>query len=85
MEAGFPDLVATVWYGLAAPARTPPSIIARLNAAVSSAQALPTTREALARSGAEASTSGPAEYEGFMHNEVIRWGEVIRAAAIRTE
>ncbi|WP_043836207.1 tripartite tricarboxylate transporter substrate binding protein [Muricoccus aerilatus] len=85
VEAGFPDLVATVWYGLAAPARTPPSIIARVNAAVASAQALPTTREALARSGAEASVSGSAEYDRFMHSEVVRWGKVIRAAAIRVE
>ncbi len=84
-EAGFPDLVATVWYGLAAPARTPPAIVAKLNAAVQAAQALPETRQRLQQSGADISRSGAAEYDRFIRSEIARWGEVIRAAKIEVE
>jgi tripartite-type tricarboxylate transporter receptor subunit TctC len=85
VEAGYPDLVATIWYGLAAPRRTPPAAVARLNAAVQAAQALPETRQALVQNGAEPSISDAAAYDRFVQAEVARWGEVIRAARIQVE
>ncbi|WP_426955353.1 tripartite tricarboxylate transporter substrate binding protein [Muricoccus radiodurans] len=85
VEAGFPDLVAEVWYGLAAPARTPPAVVARLNAAIQAAQAVPEARVQEEQAGAELSSSGAAEYDLFMRAEVARWGEVIRAARIQVE
>ncbi len=85
VEAGFPDLVATIWYGLAAPRGTPAAAIARLNAAVQAAQALPETRASLAQNGAEAFTSDAAAHDRFLHAEVARWGAVIRAAEIKVE
>ena len=85
VEAGYPGLVATIWYGLAAPTGTPTAAIARLNAAVQAAQALPATRQALAQNGAEPFISDTATHERFIHAEVARWAEVIRAARIQVE
>jgi tripartite-type tricarboxylate transporter receptor subunit TctC len=85
VEAGYPDLVMAVWYGIAAPRRTPPAVVARLNAAVRAAQALPATRAALAQNGAEPFVSDAADHDRFLQAEVERWGEVIRAAAIKVE
>jgi tripartite-type tricarboxylate transporter receptor subunit TctC len=85
VEAGFPDLVATIWYGLAAPRGTPAAAIARLNAAVQAAQAMPETRAALAQNGAEPFVSDAAIHDGFLQAEVARWGAVIRAAEIKVE
>ncbi len=85
VEAGFPDLVATIWYGLAAPRGTPAAAVARLNEAVQAAQALPETRASLAQNGAEAFVSDAAAHDRFLHAEVARWGTVIRAAEIKVE
>jgi tripartite-type tricarboxylate transporter receptor subunit TctC len=85
VEAGFPDLVATIWYGLAAPARVPAAAVARLNAAVQAAQALPETRRALAQNGAEPFSSDAPAHDRFVRAEVVRWAEVIRAARIQVE
>jgi tripartite-type tricarboxylate transporter receptor subunit TctC len=85
VEAGYPDLVATIWYGLAAPRGTPAAAIARLNAAVQAAQAQQETRAALAQNGAEPFTSDAAAHDRFLHAEVARWGEVVRAARVQVE
>lgn len=85
VEAGFPDLVATIWYGLAAPRGTPAAAIARLNAAIQAAQAQQETRAALAQNGAEPFTADAAAHDRFLQAEVARWGEVIRAARVQVE
>jgi tripartite-type tricarboxylate transporter receptor subunit TctC len=85
VEAGFPDLVATIWYGLAAPARTPPAAVARLNAAVRAAQAQAETQRGLAQNGAEAFGADVEEHNRFLRAEVGRWAEVVRAARIQVE
>jgi tripartite-type tricarboxylate transporter receptor subunit TctC len=85
VEAGFPELVATIWYGMAAPASTPPAVVARLNAAVQAAQAQAGTQRAMAQNGAEPFVSDPAAHARFLESEVARWAEVIRAARIQVE
>lgn len=85
VEAGYPDLVATIWYGLAAPRGTPAAAIARLNAAVQAGQGQQQTRAALAQNGADAFTADAAAHDRFLHAEVARWGEVVRAARVQVE
>ena len=85
VEAGYPDLVATIWYGLAAPRGTPAAAVARLNAAVQAGQAQQQIRAALAQNGADAFTADAAAHDRFLHAEVARWGEVVRAARVQVE
>ncbi len=85
VEAGFPDLVATIWYGMAAPARTPQAVIARLNAAVQAAQVQAETQRAMAQNGAAPFVSDAATHAAFLRSEVARWAEVIRAAKVQVE
>ncbi len=85
VEAGFPDLVATIWYGVVAPARTPPAALARLNQAVQTALASPETQRALAQNGAEPFPQDVPTHDRFLRTEVARWAEVIRAARIQVE
>lgn len=85
VEAGYPDLVATIWYGLAAPRGTPAAAVARLNAAVQAGQGQQQTRAALAQNGADAFTADAAAHDRFLHGEVARWGEVVRAARVQVE
>lgn len=67
------------WYGLVAPARTPPAVIARLHAEMQSALKSPEFRERLAGIGAEAAGTGPAEFAAHIRSEV---GKMRKAAAV---
>jgi tripartite-type tricarboxylate transporter receptor subunit TctC len=82
-EQGFPDTDAGNWYGLLAPARTPPAIIAKLHGAVTAALNDPEVRQKLIQSGAEPAPSTPEEFNHFLQSEIERWGRIIRAKGIK--
>jgi tripartite-type tricarboxylate transporter receptor subunit TctC len=82
-EQGFPDTDAGNWYGLLAPARTPPGIIAKLNSAVTAALNDPEVRQKLVQSGAEPAPSSPEEFSELLKSEIERWGRIIREKGIK--
>jgi tripartite-type tricarboxylate transporter receptor subunit TctC len=82
-EQGYADTVADNWYGLLAPARTPPAIIARLNQAVRAALDDPVVRDKLVKSGAIPAPTSPEEFGKFLKEELDRWGKVIRDHGIK--
>jgi tripartite-type tricarboxylate transporter receptor subunit TctC len=67
------------------PARTPPAIIERLNAAAMEALADPDVRAKLAEQGAEPLGSTPEEYGRILRDETARWRQVIAASGVRLE
>jgi len=67
------------------PAKTPPAIVAKLNAAMVKALAMPETRDKLMAQGAEATSSTPAEFEALIKDELKKWEYVIREAKITPE
>lgn len=77
-EAGFPDFEISSWYPLFAPARTPPDIIARLNAVVVKALNDPASRTRLASMNAEAIPSTPAEARAYVEGQLTNWGNIVR-------
>jgi len=85
VEQGFPDLVGSGFYGLLAPARTPPAIIEALHAAVVASVNGTDVRERLVRQGYEVHASTPAEYAAYLRREIERWTPVVRAAGIKPE
>jgi len=82
-EQGFPSTDADNWYGLLAPAHTPPTIIAKLNAAVTTALNDPEVRQKLLQSGAEPAPSSPEEFGQLLRSEIERWGRIIREKGIK--
>lgn len=82
VEQGFPGLESYVWFGLYAPARTPPALIAKINRDVVSILRLPEARDALLAQGAEAVPNSPQEFAEFQRGEIAKWGKVIRDAHI---
>jgi tripartite-type tricarboxylate transporter receptor subunit TctC len=84
-ESGVADVVVDSWYGLFAPAKTPPAIIARLNAAMVKVLENPQIKEKLFAQGAEAAPSTPAEFDRVIKEELAKWEYVIRAANIKPE
>ena len=84
-EAGLPGYVATIWLGLMAPKGTPPEIVAKLNAAVNTYLALPSTREAWAKQGAEPLIMTPAQFEDYVRKDVKKWADVITSQNIKVQ
>lgn len=84
-EAGVPGYEASAWYGLFAPAGTPPAVISKLNAEMVSALADPALRQRLDALGAEPSGSSPEELARFVRSEYDKWGRVVQEAGIRLD
>jgi tripartite-type tricarboxylate transporter receptor subunit TctC len=84
-EAGVPGYEAIQWYGLLAPAGTPPEIIDRLQAEVAAALKLPDVREKLATDGAEPIGSTPAAFAALIKGELEKWARVVKEAGIEPQ
>ena len=84
-EAGVPDYEVASWNALAAPAKTPPAVIERLNAAANEALKNPAVQDKLLGLGVRAQGGTPQQLQALLASEVRHWGEVIRAAKIEPE
>jgi len=84
-EAGVPGYEVNPWYGLLAPAGTPPAIVARLSAEVTKIVRAPEMREKLATQGAEPVGGTPEEYAAVIRADTVTWTRVIRQAGIKGE
>jgi tripartite-type tricarboxylate transporter receptor subunit TctC len=83
VEAGFPGLDSSVWFGLFAPAKTPRAIVMKINKEVVAALQLPEAKAALLSQGAESVPTTPEEFDQFLKREIAKWGKVIKAAGIQ--
>jgi tripartite-type tricarboxylate transporter receptor subunit TctC len=84
-EAGMPDLRIENWYGMVAPAGTPPAIVATLNRIATEAMRDPVVKEKLASQGAELVGDTPEHFRAFIDSEIRKWAKVIRDAGVATE
>jgi tripartite-type tricarboxylate transporter receptor subunit TctC len=84
-EVGMPDLKAENWYGMVAPAGTPPAIVAALNRIATEAMADKAVREKLASQGAELIGDSPEHFHDFLAREIDKWAKVIKDAGIATD
>jgi len=84
-QAGLPGYNVASWNALAAPAATPPAVLAVLDKAVRDALASTAVRERLAPLGLRVQGSTSAEAQALLVAEIKRWGDVIRAAKIDPE
>ncbi len=82
-EQGFPNTTSANWYGLLAPAKTPPAIIAKLNAAFNEALKDPDIRAKLIAAGASPVGGTPEAFGKFLKSEYDRWGEVVKKYNIK--
>ena len=84
-EAGVKGYSATNWYGLLAPAKTPASIVNRLNRDFVAALKSPDVIKQLNDRGIDPAPSTPAEYLDFARSEQKRWLPIIKEANIKAE
>ncbi len=77
-----PGYEITQWWGVVAPAKTPPEILKRLHAEIIKALQSPDVRDLLAKQGATAQPESPAEFAAYMKTERIRIGNLGKKAGI---
>jgi tripartite-type tricarboxylate transporter receptor subunit TctC len=75
-EAGYP-LEAAYWFGLAAPAGTPPAILAKLEKALADVLAMPDVRKRLTEMGAVVTPLGSKQFADYIQAEMRKWSDVI--------
>ena len=84
-ESGVPGYEVATWWGLSAPAKTPPAILARLHKETVRVLNDSGVREQLQGLGAEIVGSTPQQYAAYVRNEIAKWGKVIKAAGIKSQ
>jgi tripartite-type tricarboxylate transporter receptor subunit TctC len=82
-EAGFPDIVVASWFALFAPAKTPTSHIAWLNAQANEIFSAPEVRRHFDEQGVTFPLGTPGALAAQVEAETKRWGEVIQKAGIK--
>lgn len=82
-EQGIPGFEALAWWGMFAPARTPPAIVQRVNAEVAAALRDPAIRDRLVGQGMNLLASSPDELARFLDPQMTRWASVVREYGIR--
>jgi tripartite-type tricarboxylate transporter receptor subunit TctC len=82
-EAGVPGYAASSWFGVMAPAKTPPAVIARLNRELVTALAQPEIAQRIAALGSVPAGGPPASMTGFVHDEIAKWAKIIAFAGAK--
>lgn len=80
-EQGYPGFQAVVWWGVLAPAGTPPGIVNKINEALRSSLSQPEVAKRLAVIDGVVAVSSPAEFEAFLRQEIATWGKLLKPSA----
>ena len=84
-ELGLSGYEVVAWWGVMAPAGTPRDIVAKVNADVLKALALPDVRERLLGMGIFPASSTPSELAAFVQSEIPKWATAVKAAGIEAQ
>ena len=81
-ESGVPGFDMALWFGLAAPKRTPRPVIDKLAASLKQTLAMPDVQQALAKQGFTPMEYGPEEFGKFYASEAAKWAKVVNAIGL---
>ncbi|VTY38899.1 Tripartite tricarboxylate transporter family receptor [Xylophilus ampelinus] len=84
-ELGYPGFDSSQWFGLLAPAKTPPEVVSRLHDAAVKALSVPAVQARLEEDGSTAAPMTPAEFGRYIKSERQRWSEVVRQAGLKAD
>ena len=83
-EMGYPQVAATIWYGMLAPAGMAKPLVAKLNGEVNKALGLPDVKERMAGAGIDAAAPNtPEDFAKFIRDELAKWGPLVKAAGAK--
>ena len=84
-EAGVPGYALYPWLGMFVPGKTPPEVVAKINAEISRVLNLAEVKAKLVPQGMDISTGSPAELKSIIASDYAQWGKVMAAAGIKGE
>jgi tripartite-type tricarboxylate transporter receptor subunit TctC len=84
-EAGLPGFEVNNWYGVVAPARTPPEIVQVLNREMVRALNLPDVKDVMLKQGLDPAPSTPDEFGAYIKSEIAKWRKVVQASGARAD
>ena len=85
IESGFKSFDVVTWFGVLAPAGTPPAIVSKLNSEIIHILGMPAVRERLNARGIDIITSTPSEYLDYIKSETVRWAKVVKDAGAKLD
>ena len=84
-EAGLPGFEASSWFGVLAPAGTPPEIVNKLNAEIAKWLASPGAKEKLANVGANIAGGAPEDFARHIQAETAKWAKVVKESGAKVD
>lgn len=84
-ESGYKGFDAVTWFGLLAPAGTPKEVVTRLNAEFNKALKQPELSKRLADEGADPAGGSPEQFAKLIHDEIPRWGKVVKDSGAKVD
>ncbi|CAG0982004.1 hypothetical protein BURK1_01796 [Burkholderiales bacterium] len=84
-ESGLPGFEASSWFGLVAPAGTPPEVVTKVNGEVARWLATPEAREKLLAQGANAAGGTPDDFARHIAAETAKWQQVVKASGAKVD
>jgi tripartite-type tricarboxylate transporter receptor subunit TctC len=84
-DAGYKGFDANTWFGLAAPAGTPASVIARLNSEVTRVLQMPDVREKIRAEGGDILGGTPEAFGNLIRTDVVKWGKVVKDSGAKVD
>ena len=84
-EAGVPGYEAVIWLGIMAPAKTPPAIVAKLNAEIARVVSRADVRQEWARQGAVPMSMGVDEFARYLREDVDKWAHIVRVSGAKAD
>ena len=84
-EAGVQNVVSEAWFGITAPAGTPPAVIAKMNSEINSLLALPEVKESMEKMGADPAGGKPEKLDVLVRSELETWSQVVKKSNIAAE
>jgi tripartite-type tricarboxylate transporter receptor subunit TctC len=84
-EAGLRGFEVNNWYGLVAPAKTPPDIVKLLNREIVNALSQPDVRDVMLKQGLDPAPSTPEEFGAYIRSEIAKWRKVVQASGARAD
>ncbi|MFM9982836.1 MAG: tripartite tricarboxylate transporter substrate binding protein [Burkholderiales bacterium] len=84
-EAGLPGFTSDSWFGIAAPAKTPPAAIRKMQTQVADILRRPDVKSRLHTAGVEPSGNTPEQFGTFLQEQMAKYAAIIKAAGIKAE